>query len=134
MPETAKLDNEMTAREQQLEAVGYNVVNLHPSLVEFDLMTDSWTELVSAEISERMQSLHEQVDYADTHVHAADVFPFEHFLLASQGRAAESFFWKAAAKKNKKVIQNLLCHHLSLFQVFDLLLELLDLLKSLPQH
>jgi len=116
MPESAERTNAPTVREQLLEAAGYNVVNLNPAQVEYDLMTDSWTELVSDEITERMQSLHAQVDYLDTHTHAAAVFPFKHFMLASQGRAAEAFFWKAAGKKNRKVIQNLLFptsrHHL----------------------
>ncbi len=114
--ETAELSNEPSEREQNLEEYGYNVVNFHPSLVEFDLMTDSWTELVSAEMTERMRSLHEQVDFSDRTVHAASVFPFKHFVNTSQGRAAEAFFWRAAGKKDKTVIQNLLFpttrHHL----------------------
>lgn len=116
--QNTRLKNVPSTRDQNLETFGYNVVNIHPSLIEFDLMTDSWTELVSHEISERMISLHAQADYSDTHIHAADLFPFKHFLNVSQGRAAEAFFWRAAAKKDKKVIQNLLFpttrHHLVL--------------------
>lgn len=96
------------ARENILEESGYNVVNIHPSLVEFDLMTDSWNELVSSSINERMSSLLSRVDYFDRHNYAADIFPFQHFINVSQGRSAEAFFWRAAAKKDKKVIQNLL--------------------------
>jgi polyketide synthase PksN len=99
---------ELSDRQGILEEYGYNVVNIHPSRVEFDLMTDSWNELASAEIAGRMASLLSQADYSDTHKHAADVFPFQHFINVSQGRAAEAFFWRSAAKKDKKVIQNLL--------------------------
>jgi tryptophanase len=106
--ETAQLNNEPSVREQHLETYGYNVVNIHPSLVEYDLMTDSWTELVSKEMTERMTALHAAVDFSDTTVHAASVFPFRHFVNVAQGRAAEAFFWRAAGKKDKKVIQNLL--------------------------
>lgn len=97
-----------TDRLRILEEFGYNVINIHPSLVEFDLMTDSWNELASPEVTERMASLLSQADYSDKHRHAADVFPFQHFINVSQGRAAESFFWRSVAKKDKKVIQNLL--------------------------
>ncbi|MEQ1591123.1 MAG: beta-eliminating lyase-related protein [Thiobacillaceae bacterium] len=115
---TAKIASELTDREQHLEACGYNVVNIHPSLVDSDLMTDSWTELVSQEIADRMQSLREQVDYSDRATHAAALFPFKHFINVSQGRAAEAYFWRAAGKKDKQVVQNLLFpttrHHLVL--------------------
>lgn len=104
----AKLKDIPSDRERILEKYGYNVVNVHPSLVEFDLMTDSWNELVSPEIARRMSSLLDNVDYSDEHIHAAELFPFEHFINVAQGRAAEAFFWRAAAKKDKKVIQNLL--------------------------
>ena len=116
--QNTRLKNELSPREQNLQAAGYNVVNIHPSLIEFDLMTDSWTELVNDEITERMVSLHTLVDYADSSLHAAELFPFKHFLNVSQGRAAEAFFWRAAAKKDRQVIQNLLFpttrHHLVL--------------------
>lgn len=110
--------SDAATRARHLEAAGYNVVNIHPSLVEADLMTDSWTELVSPEMAKRMQSLREQVDFTDTAAHAAGLFPFKHFINVSQGRAAEAYFWKSAGKKDKQVIQNLLFptsrHHLVL--------------------
>jgi tryptophanase len=108
---TASLENTAptkTAREQYLEAAGYNVVNIHPAHVEYDLMTDSWTDLVSTEINDRMQSLLDQVDYSDRAKHAASLFPFKHFMNVSQGRIAEACFWRVAGKKDKKVIQNIL--------------------------
>lgn len=105
---TATLNSDLSAREKILEKYGYNVVNIHPSLVEFDLMTDSWTELVSAEIDARMESLRAQIDYADEAPHAASIFPFKHFIKVSQGRTAEALFWRAAGVKDKKVVQNLL--------------------------
>jgi tryptophanase len=115
---TATITSGLTDREQYLEECGYNVVNIHPSLIDSDLMTDSWTELVSKEMADRMQSLRDQVDYADRASHAAALFPFKHFINVSQGRAAEAYFWRAAGKKDKQVIQNLLFptsrHHLVL--------------------
>lgn len=105
-------------RERLLEAAGYNVVNIHSSLIDADLMTDSWSDRVSTEIDERMQSLRGQVDYSDRATHAASLFPFKHFINVSQGRAAEAYFWRVAGKKDKIVIQNLLFptarHHLLL--------------------
>ena len=113
---TAKQIGDLTEREQILQASRYNVLNIHPSLVEFDMMTDSWTELVSPEIDDRMTSLYGQINYNDTEQHAASIYPFKNFLNVSQGRVAEAWFWRAAAKKDKKVIQNLLFpttrHHL----------------------
>jgi tryptophanase len=105
---TAKRIGDLTEREQLLQAANYNVLNIHPSQVEFDMMTDSWTELVSPEIESRAASLYGQIDYTDTEKHAASIYPFKHFLNVSQGRVAEAWFWRAAAKKDKKVIQNLL--------------------------
>ena len=113
---TVKQVGELTEREQILQSSRYNVLNIHPSQVEFDMMTDSWTELVSPEIDDRMTSLYGQINYNDTEQHAASIYPFKNFLNVSQGRVAEAWFWRAAAKKDKKVIQNLLFpttrHHL----------------------
>lgn len=116
--ELAKRKAEPTRRELHLEDSGYNVVNIHPALVEYDLMTDSWTELVSPEISARMASLHTRVDHSDRALHAGEFFPFRYFVNVAQGRAAEAFFWRVAARKDRQVIQNLLFpttrHHLVL--------------------
>ncbi|MEQ1661694.1 MAG: beta-eliminating lyase-related protein [Thiobacillus sp.] len=118
MQAASAVGGDAATRARHLEAAGYNVVNIHPSLVEYDLMTDSWTELVSPEIAARMQSLREQVDFSDHATHAAGLFPFKHFINVSQGRAAEAYFWKSAGKKDKQVVQNLLFpttrHHLVL--------------------
>lgn len=105
---TAPIKNELSDRDKILDKFGYNVVNIHPSLVEYDLMTDSWTELVSAEIDARMESLRTQIDYLDDAPHATSIFPFKHFIKVSQGRTAEAIFWRAASQKDKKVVQNLL--------------------------
>ncbi len=110
------LKNELSEREQHLESYGYNVVNIHPSLVDYDLMTDSWTELISKEMTERMDSLRSSVDFSVSGHLASNMFPFKYFINVAQGRSAEAFFWKTAGKKDKKVIQNLLFpttrHHL----------------------
>ncbi|MEE9343917.1 MAG: beta-eliminating lyase-related protein [Gammaproteobacteria bacterium] len=106
--ETAKAQSMGTDRDLHLEEFGYNTNNIHPSLIEYDLMTDSWTELLSPQMSDRMLSLQDQVDFTDRKMHVADLFPFKKFIYTSQGRSAEAFFWRAAGKKDKKVIQNLL--------------------------
>jgi tryptophanase len=112
---------------------GYNVVNIHPSLVERDLMTDSWTDLLSPVMDARLAALHARLDYADRQVHAADIFPFRHFLPVAQGRAAEAFFWRAAARKDKCVVQNLLFptsrHHLVLNRMRPVELPAPDVLQ-----
>lgn len=104
----AHANQEAEKREAELEQVGYNVVNLHPSWVKYDLMTDSWTELLSTEMTERMEFLRSQVDFSDQENHTASVFPFSHFLNVAQGRSAEAFFWKVGGRKNAKVVQNML--------------------------
>ncbi len=100
--------NEVAQRESQLVQVGHNVVNLHPSWIKYDLMTDSWTELLSTEMTERMDYLRSNVDFSDPENHSASVFPFAHFLNVAQGRSAEAFFWKVGGRKNAKVVQNML--------------------------
>ena len=102
------ISKEIATRESELERVGHNVVNLHPSWVKYDLMTDSWTELLSEQMTERMDFLRSQVDYTDTVNHTASVFPFSHFLNVAQGRSAEAFFWKVGGRKNAVVVQNML--------------------------
>ena len=102
------LEKELATRELELERVGHNVVNLHPSWIKYDLMTDSWTELLSEQMTERMNFLRSQVDYSDTENHTASVFPFSHFLNVAQGRSAEAFFWKVGGRKNAIVVQNML--------------------------
>lgn len=110
------LKNELNEYQQHLQNYGYNVVNIHPSLVGYDLMTDSWTELVSKEMTERMDHLQNSIDYSVPGHLASNLFPFKYFINVAQGRSAEAFFWKTAGKKDKKVIQNLLFpttrHHL----------------------
>lgn len=116
MSVSTALKNELSEREKTLQASGYNVVNIHPSLVEYDLMTDSWTELVSKEMTQRMDDLRNSIDFSVQGHLASNMFPFKCFINVAQGRSAEAFFWKAAGKKDKKVIQNLLFpttrHHL----------------------
>jgi len=127
-PDTLKIDAEDTQRDRLLADAGYNVVNLHPSVVELDLMTDSWNELVSPEITARMNVLRDAVDFADGARHVAEVFPFEHFSFVSQGRAAEACFWRTAARKDRQVVQNLLFptsrHHLVLNRMLPVELPL----------
>lgn len=102
------MTDEITSREQALKDCGYNVVNLHPSTVKYELMTDSWTEILSRQMTERMAFLQSEVDHEDRAQHISTIFPFQHFIYVAQGRSAEAFFWKVGGKKDKKVIQNML--------------------------
>lgn len=134
--ESVKLENRTPDYNHTLENYHYNVVNIHPTLVDRDLMTDSWTELVSPVIDERMAWLQARVDYSDTTLHAAELFPFKHFLHVAQGRSAEAFFWRAAARKDKQVIQNLLFptsrHHLVLNRMMPVECPVSDIFSNNP--
>ncbi len=102
------VQSESSEREKNLQQYGYNVINIHPSLVNYDLMTDSWTELISDEMTDRMNDLRASIDFSTSGHLASNLFPFKHFLNVAQGRSAEAYFWKAVSKKDKKVVQNLL--------------------------
>ena len=101
-------NEEIAVREKQLDEFGYNVVNIYADLIKYDLMTDSWTEILTKPLLERMSSLQSQIDYQDRVNHTAEVFPFKFFVNVAQGRAAEAFYWKVGGKKNKQVITNIL--------------------------
>jgi len=102
------MNDDIASRRQALQDSGYNVVNLHPAQVKYDLMTDSWTEILTPQMAARMDYLRSEVDHEDRAQHIADIFPFQHYIYVAQGRSAEAFFWKVGGRKDRKVIQNML--------------------------
>lgn len=95
-------------REKQLDEYGHNVFSLPPDLVRYECKTDSWIEILTEPLVQRIASLREQVDYQDRVDHSAEVFAFKHFVYVSQGRSAEAYYWKVDNRKDKQVITNLL--------------------------
>ncbi|HYK02059.1 MAG TPA: SDR family NAD(P)-dependent oxidoreductase [Thermoanaerobaculia bacterium] len=95
-------------RARILSDSGFNPLNIAHEHVDFDLKTDSWSQLELPAIHAQMKQLHAQLHQpvnVDDSLRA--VFPFAHFVLTSSGQAAEHIFFKARAKKGV-VPQNLL--------------------------
>jgi polyketide synthase PksN len=91
-----------------LSEAGFNPLNISNEHVDFDLKTDSWSQLTMPAIQAQMKQLHGKLQQP---VNVDDalrmVFPFAHFVLTGSGQAAEHLFFKAWAKKGV-VPQNLL--------------------------
>jgi tryptophanase/pimeloyl-ACP methyl ester carboxylesterase len=103
-------DTEQGRREVQLRAVGYNPVRLAPGDVEFDLMTDSWSELEAPFIAGRMAELRSKllgagVDYS---LEQQTLLPFTYVRAAASGRAAEAMLCRALPRRGRTVLSNAL--------------------------
>ena len=86
----------------------FNPLNIPPEHVEFDLKTDSWAQLRMPAIENQTRHLHSRLREAvNLDASVKEVFPFAHFALTTSGRAAESVFYRAWARKGI-VLQNLL--------------------------
>jgi len=95
-------------RSRTLAEFGFNPLNIPYDRVEFDLKTDSWSQLEMPAIAAQMKHLHAQLQQplgVDDVLKA--VFPFDNFVLTASGQAAEHVFFKAWLKKGV-VLQNLL--------------------------
>jgi polyketide synthase PksN len=95
-------------RASTLAGYGFNPLNVPADHIDFDLKTDSWSELRMPAIERRMSHLHSQLQQPtniDESIRA--IFPFTYFALTTSGRTAEHFFYKAWDKKGT-VPQNLL--------------------------
>lgn len=103
-------DTEQGRREGQLRAVGYNPVRLAPGEVEYDLMTDSWSELEAAFIVGRMAELRSKLLGAGTEyrLDQQTLLPFEFVRAAASGRAAEAMLCRALPRRGRKVLSNAL--------------------------
>lgn len=91
-----------------LAEAGFNPLNIPHEHVDFDLKTDSWSQLEMPAIHAQMRNLHGQLQQSvsvDDSLRA--VFPFAHFVLTPSGQAAEHVFFKAWPNKGV-VPQNLL--------------------------
>ncbi len=112
-PELARVDAELPVidgadRSDVLADAGFNPLNLSHEHVDFDLKTDSWSQLEMPAIQAQMRHLHGQLQQpinVDDSLRA--VFPFAHFVLTPSGQAAENIFFKAWTKKGV-IPQNLL--------------------------
>ncbi len=95
-------------RSRTLSEFCFNPLKIPHELVEFDLKTDSWSQLQMPSIEAHMGHLHAQLQQpANLDDCLRTVFPFAHFVLANSGQAAEHIFFKAWPKKGV-VLQNLL--------------------------
>ncbi|NQZ12578.1 MAG: DUF2156 domain-containing protein, partial [Algicola sp.] len=96
---------------QTLAEFGYNPLNVPHQQVEFDLKSDSWGQIHMPVINRQMKHLHSQLQQpADLQLSLRAIFPFNHFVVTSSGRAAENIFYQAWDKTAPKttVLQNLL--------------------------
>jgi acyl transferase domain-containing protein/tryptophanase len=95
-------------RSRALSDFGFNPLNIPHELVEFDLKTDSWSQLEMPAIEAHMRRMHSQMQQpVSVNDSLRAVFPFAHFVLTASGQAAEHIFFKAWPKKGV-VLQNLL--------------------------
>ncbi|NVO09894.1 MAG: SDR family NAD(P)-dependent oxidoreductase [Bacteroidales bacterium] len=91
-----------------LSDFGFNPLNIPDNQVEFDLKTDSWSQLEMPAIQSQMRHLHGHLQQpVNLDEILRSIFPFSHFALTTSGRTAEYAFCKSWTKKGI-VLQNLL--------------------------
>jgi len=102
--------NQNTHKSEALHTAGYNPFNLSRKEIEFDLATDSWSELEYLFIKQRTELLQNknQDNTLALEDLVADVFGLPYVLPFSAGRVAESFFCPAWPKEKKYILQNAL--------------------------
>jgi acyl transferase domain-containing protein/tryptophanase/SAM-dependent methyltransferase len=87
---------------------GFNPLNIPPEHIEFDLQTDSWSQLQMPSIEEQMKQLHAKLQQpSNLEENLKAVFPFSHFVLTASGREAEHVLFKAWPSQGT-ILQNLL--------------------------
>ena len=93
-----------------LEKAGFNPFNMSRHQIEFDLATDSWSELEYDFIKQRTQTLQalENQDEQQLESLITDIFSLPYVLPFASGRVAESFFCPAWPIRKKYVLQNVL--------------------------
>jgi polyketide synthase PksN len=95
-------------RSRILSDAGFNPLNISHEHVDFDLKTDSWSQLEMPAIQAQMQHLRGRLQQPlDVDDSLRAVFPFAHFVLTGSGQAAEHIFFKAWPRQGI-VPQNLL--------------------------
>ncbi len=99
---------ECDERSRALADSGFNPLNIPNEKVDFDLKTDSWSQLSMPAIEAQMKQLHAQLQQpVSVDDSLRSVFPFAHFVLTASGQAAEHLFFKAWPRQGV-VLQNLL--------------------------
>ena len=88
------------ARRRRLEEVGFNVLALATAEVPHDLKTDSWAQLDTPALRQRMGGLAARLgESADLEARLQEVFPFPFTVLTRSGREAEELLWAAWAEE-----------------------------------
>ncbi|NOU17196.1 MAG: SDR family NAD(P)-dependent oxidoreductase [Bacteroidales bacterium] len=91
-----------------LSDFSYNPLNIPDNQVEFDLKTDSWSQLEMPVIQNQIRYLHTQLQQsANLDENLRSIFPFPYFVMTTSGRTAEHAFFKSWSRKGI-VLQNLL--------------------------
>ncbi|HHL31616.1 MAG TPA: DUF2156 domain-containing protein, partial [Oceanospirillales bacterium] len=93
-----------------LESAGHNPFNMNRKDIEFDLATDSWSELEMDFIKQRTATLQamDNSDKQQLENLLAEMFAIPYILPFASGRVAESFLCPAWPVKKKYVLQNVL--------------------------
>ena len=96
--------------ESLLKKAGYNPFNLARNNIEYDLATDSWSELEYDFIKTRTQALQLMSKNNDQQLETilSEMFALPYVIAFASGRVAESFFCPAWPKQKKYVLQNVL--------------------------
>ena len=101
--------DEQKQRAADLESHGFNPHRIPSSKIDLDLVTDSWAELSETWVHDRVQHLSGlQMETDSVEALARDIFSFEHTILVSSGRHAESLLCEAWPKKHGRVVGNIL--------------------------
>ena len=112
---TPQLSTTLGSRIEELEMVFFNVAALSSEVVDFDLQTDSWSQLNRDYVQQHINSLSVKSleDNVTVERLLQDLLGLEHIVLVNSGRNAESLFCEAwsslvSSDDEKIVPQNLL--------------------------
>ncbi|MBO9489818.1 SDR family NAD(P)-dependent oxidoreductase [Endozoicomonas sp. G2_1] len=92
-------------RSKLLQTLDNNLIRLQSAEVDFDFISDSWTEQNSSITYDRMRFLREQVNRS-TYVEKPFWLPTKFAVATSSGKEAETALCKALPTKGSKVLNN----------------------------